>query len=324
MPQTKIAAVLSGSDSFLAHIHLSPDPDTIGSVLALKLAFESEGKVMRVFCEDPLIPSAKFLPGFDSVEQLSLANALTYSHQVYLCVDTAKWELAAKRPKQEFHSPIVVIDHHPDNDIKSRLRWVDPKASSVALLVFQLLGLMKLKITPDIANCLLFGLLGDTGLFQNTNTKMADFVFAGKLIKFGADYHELVKHLVRSYELDELSCWAKVLKNLKLSADRSYAWMTVSYQDCADVKGEPKLGVIANQFAGRINGTKFGAILAEKERGVTKGSLRSRELDFDVSAIAHRLGGGGHKNAASFKLNLPLAAAEKKLLEAADYVTNKS
>lgn len=59
----------------------------------------------------------------------------------------------------------------------------------------------------------------------------------------------------------------------------------------------------ASEVAGELceqPGAEFGACYFEVERGKFTYSLRSRG-DFDVSAIAKRFGGGGHKNAAGFK-----------------------
>lgn len=58
----------------------------------------------------------------------------------------------------------------------------------------------------------------------------------------------------------------------------------------------------ASEVAGELaeaGGTSFGACYFEVEKGKFQYSLRSRG-DFDVSAIALKFGGGGHKNAAGF------------------------
>lgn len=315
----EIISIIAEKKSFLGHIHLSPDPDSIGSMLALKLALEAEGKVVNIFCEDPLIEISRFLPGADLVEQTSFAGALTHPHVVYLCVDTAKWVLASHNPKAVPQVQTVVIDHHADNSIVSDLRWVDPGASSAAQLVFNLLVKLKYPITPNIATCLLFGVMGDTGMFLNNNAKVSDLALAQKLIKRGADFTKIKRQML-TYNPRDLKFMALALNSLNFASDGSYAWMKLSHEDCQQMEGEAKIGFLANQFAGKIAGTEFGAILAEKDKGITKGSLRSRLPEFDVAAICHRLGGGGHKNAASFKLELSLPEAEKKFLEAVEYV----
>jgi phosphoesterase RecJ-like protein len=311
----EIITTLKDKRSFLGHVHLSPDPDTIGSVLALKLALEGEGKVVNLFCEDPLIEAAAFLPEVGSIKQTSMASALKQNHEVYLCLDTAKWELATHNQHRP-EAPVVVVDHHPDNSINTPLHWLDVGASSTAQMVYQLIKALELKVTPQIATCLLFGLLGDTGMFQHTNTSKSDFILTAELVELGADYHQTVLHLARSYSAVDLASMGKALERIKLSDDGSFALMSLDFKAAKSLSGEPRVGYIANQFAGRISGTQFGAVLVEKKPGVTKGSLRSRLGEFDVSRIARELGGGGHKNSASFKLELAYKEAEKEFMAA--------
>ena len=59
-----------------------------------------------------------------------------------------------------------------------------------------------------------------------------------------------------------------------------------------------------------IDGIKVAAVIrdqATRGRAARKVSLRSSEGDVDVSAIARKHGGGGHKRAAGFSTDLELA-----------------
>ena len=58
-----------------------------------------------------------------------------------------------------------------------------------------------------------------------------------------------------------------------------------------------------------IDGTKVAAVvrdLGNRGRAARKVSLRSSEGDVDVSAIARKNGGGGHKRAAGFSTDLEI------------------
>lgn len=64
----------------------------------------------------------------------------------------------------------------------------------------------------------------------------------------------------------------------------------------------------ASEVAGElcsVDGAAFGACYFEAKPGIWQYSLRSRG-DFDVSALAKRFGGGGHKNAAGFSVAAPV------------------
>lgn len=62
---------------------------------------------------------------------------------------------------------------------------------------------------------------------------------------------------------------------------------------------------VAGELAERCEGNGFGACYFEAEQGRYQYSLRSRD-QFDVSAIARKFGGGGHKNAAGFSVDKPV------------------
>jgi phosphoesterase RecJ-like protein len=86
----------------------------------------------------------------------------------------------------------------------------------------------------------------------------------------------------------------------------------VSYITAADYEAtgageEMTEGVIDHLRS--IDGTKVAAVvrdLGNRGRAARKVSLRSSEGDVDVSAIARKNGGGGHKRAAGFSTDLEL------------------
>ena len=49
--------------------HISPDGDTIGSALAMRLAALSLGKTVRVFCQDKVPDNLLFLPGVEEARK---------------------------------------------------------------------------------------------------------------------------------------------------------------------------------------------------------------------------------------------------------------
>ncbi|MEA3296585.1 MAG: DHHA1 domain-containing protein, partial [candidate division Zixibacteria bacterium] len=62
------------------------------------------------------------------------------------------------------------------------------------------------------------------------------------------------------------------------------------------------------------NGVQAGALLKEIDDTRTKVSLRSRR-GFNVSELAKRAGGGGHKNAAGCTMTMPLIEAKMETLK---------
>ncbi len=307
---------VNSSASFLAHIHLSPDADTIGSALALRLALESEGKVMEVFCEDEIPEFATFLPGIESVKQMPLSEALaTFPHDYYLALDTPIFGLLTRStPVPVFPQPILVVDHHLDPAILGQVTWSEIDASSTAEMIFHLIQKLNIGISKDIATCLLFGILGDTGCFQNFNTNAKIFTIVSELIKKGGDYQLCLVQLQRSIPFYEFQSWGILLDHLELSEEQDFVYLAIDQQTWEQVNPATKIALFANQFLGQIADTKFGAILVEKKPGIVGGTLRARLPQTDVQQIAQRLSGGGHKASAGFRFQGTLQEAKREFL----------
>jgi bifunctional oligoribonuclease and PAP phosphatase NrnA len=323
----EITKVLEQNQSFLMHIHTGPDPDCIGSTLAFKLALEQLGKVVTIFGEDEVISAAYFLPDSDQIVHTNLTEAIaTYPHDIYLSVDTAAPSMITNlKPFPVLHAPIVNIDHHPDNIISAKYNFVAPQACSAAEVVYQvLLTLKDVKITPDIATCLLFGILGDTSAFQNSNTTDTTLKLAAELIAAGGDYQSCMVALTRSFSPDEMKVYGYLLHHLELSDDGSYVIYKLNNDQYMELGGRASIGVFSNFFANKVAGTKFSLVIIEKKPGFVIGSMRSRDYSFDVSLIAHQLGGGGHKVAAAFRSEKSLESTLKDFHAAVVYLQSKS
>src|SRR5689334_21776495 len=106
---------------FLCHAHLSPDADSVGAILALKLGLGSIGKYLEIYCEDSRPESCSFLENFNDFRTQRLSEALKEPHDAYLSLDTGSWKLATHTlPIPEINELIINIDHHQDNDLESK------------------------------------------------------------------------------------------------------------------------------------------------------------------------------------------------------------
>src|SRR5438105_10363673 len=102
----EITAALHGARRIALVSHRDPDPDTIGSALALGLGLERMGKRVSWHCADPVPDAIRFLAGSDRYSQ----DAPPEDADLVVCLDfgeaaRAKFALPAG-PK------IADIDHH--------------------------------------------------------------------------------------------------------------------------------------------------------------------------------------------------------------------
>jgi phosphoesterase RecJ-like protein len=108
---------------------------------------------------------------------------------------------------------------------------------------------------------------------------------------------------------------------MQLDPSGKFVWTRVSKAEMEDLGVTPaEIEGASSLFAPVTLGTEFGIIMND-EGNLVRVSLRSR-ADFDVSQIAVLFGGGGHKQAASFSLALPLDEAEERVLETVRKLVN--
>jgi phosphoesterase RecJ-like protein len=154
--------------SFLISTHQNPEGDAIGSILALGLALKSLGKEVRILTQDPVPEVLTFLPGAQEIVHRAPLDGRFDMAFALDCGDRAR--LGEEFNKVKGIGKIVNIDHHVSNGFFGDLNLVDPRASSAAEIIFDLVRILGAPFTREVAENIYTGLLTDTGSFHYSNT----------------------------------------------------------------------------------------------------------------------------------------------------------
>ncbi|MFA4890858.1 MAG: DHHA1 domain-containing protein, partial [Candidatus Gracilibacteria bacterium] len=192
---------------------------------------------------------------------------------------------------------IVNIDHHASNDDFGHINIVDPKSASTTMMLYGIFKYLDVRITPDMATCLITGIYNDTGSFMHSNTSLEVYEVAGELLRSGAKVSQMIKSLFRTNTIPTLKLWGKAFENAKIS-DENYIYSVVTEKD-SEKAGQSDQISGAIDYLNMVPGVNF-ALLLHEDRSTVKGSLRTRRNDVDLSEIAKKYGGGGHPKAAGF------------------------
>ncbi len=111
-----------------------------------------------------------------------------------------------------FNTPIINIDRQTRNVRFGQINAVHLNSTSLSEMVYTLIGP---DITPDIAQCLLTGLIAATNSFQTPQVTPETLKLASDMIVAGAKQQEIVTHLYRTKDLDKLKIWGRVLSRLQ-------------------------------------------------------------------------------------------------------------
>lgn len=307
----KILEALEGPGPFLIASHKGPDGDALGSSLALKLWLEGRGKRVEVVNSDGVPDPFGFLPSADRVLLEIPPDLLGCTAFV---LDTPVVSRAAlAEGVLERASLVINIDHHPDNTGYGDVNFVDTSASSVALIIYELLADTG-ELSSAISSLLYAGAMTDTGGFRFGNTDARTLHAAAELVVLGANPAGLANAVYGEQPLGRLRLLGLVLSTTETELDGKVAVSVMTERMKSDTgsTGEDIEGIAS---VGRLVRGVEVALLLREEDGRIRVSLRSKGA-VDVNAVARRLGGGGHKAAAGVLLDGPIESARERLLEA--------
>jgi len=305
----KILSVLRKERNFLIATHINPDGDAIGSSLALSIALESMGKKTYVYSRDTVPGFYKFLPGHNRFIS-NLKNALK-TDPVLVLLDCNSPERAAI--EHYVLRSTIVIDHHETEKDFGDVRWVDRNAAATGLMIFHLIKSLGIKISKDIATNLYTAISADTGTFRYSNTYPGVFRASAELIESGAEPDLIADYLYESWDRKRFDLLIIALNTLEIH--NRIAIMYITRDMFRKTKTKPEDTENFSNFPRIIDSVRISAVFREIGKGVWKASLRSKG-DVNVAKIAELYGGGGHKNAAGFKIQADLKSAKRSLLKA--------
>ena len=283
----------------LVSCHKGPDPDSIGSTLALYYFLTSIDKEVEMVCLDEVSDYCNFLLSVEDIKKINYKEFDFSKFDLFIIPDSGSWGMVVGRDSIDLPKlTTIVIDHHKTNKGFGKINLVDEKTTSTAEILYLMFKDLDIKITPDMATALLTGIIGDTGVFQFKGVGAKTLEIAKDLIELGADKDEIVFNIYSSYDFNLLKLLGEILLRMEKDKEDKFVWSAVPF-DVYNKYSRPESTkeVAATMFSRIVKETDFGMIMIEIKEKSLAISLRSR-TDFDVSKIAVALGGGGHKNAA--------------------------
>ncbi len=312
-----VVAALSENERFLVAAHENPDGDALGSLLGMHLALAQLGKESAMFVpgEAPLPGEYTFLP-LDGIHRQPPPD---HAERVLVAVDCAKEERLGPDPAILEQAPFTVdIDHHHDNTRFGDVNLIVADASSTGEILSDVFSELGVEITPEIAEPLYVALVTDTGRFQYANTSSKALRLAADLIDAGADWHKVFQTVYENVQFAKLKLLARALERAEVHSGGRLVISHLRKDDFIEVgAAEPySEGII--DYLRAVEGAMVAALIREPPRGngpAHRVSLRASVDEIDVSVIARKSDGGGHRQAAGFSSELSLDELKRFIVE---------
>ncbi|MFZ4632535.1 MAG: DHH family phosphoesterase [Patescibacteria group bacterium] len=216
-------------------------------------------------------------------------------------IESAKEGLINGRPY------IIEFDHHEQQESYADLEIRETSKASTTEIIYHFLVNNHLEITKTIADCILIGLMTDTGHFLHANSSREALAVSSEMLLRGASLPKIISKTTHNKTFATLKVWGRVLENMKFNSETGLASSALLETELNELlnpsEKEANADVFGDivSFLSNLAGVRV-AFLVREENGRVKGSLRTNSDEIDVAKIAENWGGGGHKKAAGFSI----------------------
>jgi len=286
--------------------HVNPDADSLGSASAFYTHLLRLHKKVSFFCATKDInQKLAFLPWFKKIR-----SNFPNSADLAISFDCAQKD----RIGISVECNLINIDHHQNNTKYGDINLVTDDCISTTKVLYDFFKANNISINQKMATALYAGLLDDSNGFLDDSVDGIIFALASELIAFGADYKTCNRFIKKYITLGAFRLKAIMYKNMSLTCNAKVAVFCVSNDDmkASGASSEDCESVLEESLF--LPSVKVSLLLKQNSDFSIKGSLRTSSL-LDVSKIASKFGGGGHKSRAGFHIKSGEIQVKDKILK---------
>jgi len=296
---------IQNADKIGIAIHINPDGDALGSIIAMMLLCKQLSKKVVMYA--PPFDNRSWKT-FDGIEKLAKPFNPDDSIELMIILDCGNqsrvldYDIIRNNVKT-----IINIDHHADNNKFGDINWTGP-FSSVGEMIYLFLSEFNLDLSNEIAKALYISIYMDTGGFRHANTSADTLRVTANLVETGINSNKIISELRNTRTKLGIITLGNVLLKAKSTKDNKIVWTTKNPNEC-------KSEIAPMPILREIKGAKIAIVFSEEKPNIFKISFRSVG-NANVQQIAKHFGGGGHLAAAG----VTIEGTEKKVVkEVIDY-----
>ncbi len=305
-----VVGFLQTRDDFLVTAHENPDPDSVGSMLALCFGLRHLGKRCQMVSNDAPPPELRW-KGVDEIKTPQQVEPF----RVMIILDCEVNRIGAVEKLLPQAELVLNIDHHQGSGEAADAAYVDTSEAATALMVFRVLQDLGVPIDPPIAQALFGGIVGDTGGFRYANTDRSVLEAAAFLVGQGADPATTARDIFETKPFEFLQLLGFVLSRMERSDDGRVVWMRVAYEDFQRFNLDPQQSDQFVQYARMVAGSDIAILFREVAAGEIRIGFRSHRID--VHALAVEFDGGGHRLASGARVDGTLDEVVESVIRSA-------
>ncbi len=303
-PPEKLLSFLNRYTRFFILGHSEPDGDCLGSQLSISILLDKLGAENHLYSPGPFRRPEiqEYAPLFSTrIPGTLTADARQKGDTAVLIMDCSTMERIGEKLRSDIEGlPLGVIDHHASGEQFGEVRWIEPSASSVTLMVHHIYKALNLNIEIKEAVFLFLGLCTDTGYFRHLEEgSETTFSMAADLVKAGVNPKRIFHKMNGNRSLP-----SRILLGTLLARTESHLndRILVTWETLEEKKRFGPENRDSDLLYLQLQNIKnCQAVILVREETETECSVGLRSNNtIDVGALAARMGGGGHPRAAGF------------------------
>lgn len=300
----ELKAFIENHNFFFIAGHKEPDGDCITSCLGIAAILDHFGKPYQLLSAGPFKRNEVILWQDKFSDTMEFQDESERKQSGLFIADCSEIIRLGEIDGDLKGLDTFVIDHHKTSELGGEIKgYVNPAAPACAFLIQLFYEALIGPVPGELAKILFFGICTDTGFFRFLSDNSAEvFAAAGRLVADGAD----PRTTYRDINSGKPYSTRKLLGILLGRAERHLdGRLVVTYETMEDTKKWGMDGRDSDslyQLMLSAKGVEAVAFLRQDTPTTCTGGFRSQDK-IDVSVVAAKFGGGGHKNASGMSCN---------------------
>lgn len=284
--------------------HKEPDGDCIASCLGMKAILEHYNKTYQLLSAGPFKRNEiqSFENKFSST--MEFLSEEERKQTGLIIVDCSELNRLGEIDGDLTNLDIFIVDHHKTGELPVNSKGCINSASPACAFLIQLFyEALVGNVTKEIAEILFFGLSTDTGFFRFLGPDSADvFMAASRLVAAGVDPRQTYKEINSGKPYSTRKLLGVLLNKAERYLDGK---LVITYETMDDTRrfgADGRDSDALYQLLLSAKDVEAVVFLRQDTMTTCTGGFRSQDK-VDVSQIAAKFGGGGHKNASGMSCN---------------------
>lgn len=304
-----VVETIKKENNFLITSHVRPDGDAVASQLALFYILRNLGKKVTIINQDPVPKNYTFLPHSNLI---STNLKIKPNFDISIILDCNDLKRIGEVEKLILNSKLIInIDHHLGKGI-GNLNLINPKASSIGEIIFQIAKEIPFKFDNTLATFIYTAILTDTGSFRFSNTSAYTHKIASELLNHNVIPSKIHNLIYENNTSGLIKLLTLCLSTLNLSCNKKVATVFLSKEMAKKTRVRHIETELVTNLLLSIASTEMVVFLREIEDNKVRANFRSKN-SIDVNKLAQLFNGGGHRQSSGCVIEDSLKSAQNIL-----------